>query len=270
LAIRSKALARFGENNLRKGAPVAELEAVFGPLYFLHRYGVDAVAKLIGGFHYVQTVKGDGQTPQKVVPTAKQWEAFNSLLWCLRPEILAIPSSLASKMGPVPYGYATNPESFPRWTSYSFDSLAAAAAAADMVLADLLNPNRCARIVEFHTRDASLPTLEQVLAKLESTLLKQPTGSTQATEISWTTQHVFLDRLIQLADSEKNSPGVRARAESAIRTFADRERVLAKSDPIGHATYLANQANRFLTRRQSEGHPPTLPPISIPGPPIGE
>lgn len=269
LAIRSKALNRFGENNLRKGAPVAELEAVFGPLYFLHRYDLDAVAKLIGGFHYVQTVKGDGQTDQRLVPAAKQWEALNALLWCLRPEILAIPASLASKMGPTPYGYDVNPESFPRWTSYSFDTLAAAGAAADMVLADLLNPNRCARIVEFHTRNTSLPALEQVLSKLESVLVKQPVGNAQAAEIAWTVQHVFLARLIQLGNSEQNSPGVRARAESAIRAFADKERILAKTDPIGHAAYLAGQASRYLNRRQSEGRPYTAPPAPIPGPPIG-
>lgn len=270
LAVRRVALSRFGEHNLRKGVPVAELEVVFGPLYFLHRYEVDAVAKLVGGFHYVETVKGDGQTPQKSVPASKQWEAIDSLLACLKPEILAIPSGLAGKMGPTPFGYESYAEGFPRWTSYSFDTLAACAAASDMVFADLLNPSRCARLVEFHTRDAASPSLESVLEKIETTLIHLPVGDVKSTEIQWTVQHVFLARLIQLASSSTTSPGAVARAENALRKFLDRELAIAKFDSVGHAHYLAAEASRFLNRKFGEGGKGTTIPSPIPGPPIGD
>ncbi len=270
LAVRRVALNRFGEHNLRKGAPISDLELVFGPLYFLHRYDVDAVSKLVGGFHYVQTVKGDGQIPQKTVPAAKQWEAIDSLLACLKPDFLAIPSTLAGKMGPTPYGYEPYPEGFSRWTSYSFDTMAAAAAAADMVLGDVLNPARCARLVEFHTRDKALPSLESVLGKFETTLVRLPSGDERASEIQWTVQHVYLSRLIQLADSPTTSPGVLARAEASLLRFASDEQILAKSDPVGHARYLAAEASRFLTRRLGEGHKLPASPSPIPGPPIGD
>ena len=270
LAVRKHALSHFGEHNLRTGAPNSDLELVLGPLYYLHRYDVDAVSKLVGGVHYVESVKGDGQIPQKTVPAAKQWQAISALLACLRPDILAIPSALAGKMGPTPYGFEPYAEGFPKWTTYSFDTIAAAASAADLVMVDLLNPARCARLVEFHTRDATLPSLEAVLDKLETAIICPPVGDEKATEIQWTVQHVFLTRLIQLADSTTTSPGVRVRAETALKKLVSREQALVKSDGIGHARYLATEANRFLNRKLEDGHRPPTVPAAIPGPPIGD
>lgn len=269
LAVRQKALGRFGERNLHKDAPVADLELVLGPLYFLHRYDVDAVSKLVGGFHYVQAIKGDGQTFQTRVPAEIQMKAIDSLLWCLRPELLAIPSGLASKMGPVPYGYDASPEAFPRWTSYSFDTMAAAASAGDMVLADLLNPARCARLVEFHAREAAQPSLEGVIDRVQAALVRLPAGSAQQTEIGWTLQHVFLSRLLQLADAETAAPGVLARADAALRRFVTLEEGLATADATGHAKYLAAEAERFLNRQQPARHSLPPPLRALPGAPIG-
>ena len=52
MSVRDVALNRFGENNIREGAPMATLEDVLVPLYMGHRYQVEAVAKLIGGEDY--------------------------------------------------------------------------------------------------------------------------------------------------------------------------------------------------------------------------
>src|SRR5437660_4966652 len=48
MKVRAVALQRFGENNIREGAPMATLEDVLVPLYMYHRYQVEAAAKLIG------------------------------------------------------------------------------------------------------------------------------------------------------------------------------------------------------------------------------
>src|SRR5256886_11049322 len=52
MKVRAAAMNRFGENNIREGAPMATLEDVLAPLYMYHRYQVEATAKLVGGEDY--------------------------------------------------------------------------------------------------------------------------------------------------------------------------------------------------------------------------
>src|SRR6202008_637298 len=49
MAVRAAALARFGENNIREGDPLAAIEDALVPIYMLHRYQVEAASKLVGG-----------------------------------------------------------------------------------------------------------------------------------------------------------------------------------------------------------------------------
>jgi hypothetical protein len=48
MKVRSKALSQFGQNNIR--TPMAMLEDVFVPIYLFHRYQIEAVSKVVGGF----------------------------------------------------------------------------------------------------------------------------------------------------------------------------------------------------------------------------
>ena len=50
-------------------APLADLEEVLVPLYFAHRYQIEAVSKLIGGVEYTYAIRGDNQVTNKVVPS---------------------------------------------------------------------------------------------------------------------------------------------------------------------------------------------------------
>jgi hypothetical protein len=52
MKVRSKALSQFGQNNIRKGTPMAMLEDVFVPIYLFHRYQIEAVSKVVGGLYY--------------------------------------------------------------------------------------------------------------------------------------------------------------------------------------------------------------------------
>ncbi len=58
LKIRSIALSRFGENNIQMGAPMATLDEVLVPLYFLHRYQTEAASKVLGGNEYTICAAG--------------------------------------------------------------------------------------------------------------------------------------------------------------------------------------------------------------------
>jgi len=67
LGIRSAALARFGENAIKDGTPMAQLEDTLVPLYLLHRYQTEAAVKEIGGLDYRYQLRGDGQMNPEIV-----------------------------------------------------------------------------------------------------------------------------------------------------------------------------------------------------------
>ena len=60
MKVRAAALRRFGENNIREGAPLSTIEDALVPIYMLHRYQVEAASKLIGGMDYTFALRGDG------------------------------------------------------------------------------------------------------------------------------------------------------------------------------------------------------------------
>src|SRR3989440_11124145 len=80
MQVRGAALKRFGENNIREGAPLATLEDVLVPLYLLHRYQVEAASKLVGGMDYTFALRGDGQAPTQIVAPAEQRRALAAVL----------------------------------------------------------------------------------------------------------------------------------------------------------------------------------------------
>src|SRR5439155_5374808 len=67
MKVRAAALNRFGENNIREGAPMATIEDVLAPLYMYHRYQVEATAKLIGGQDYTFSMRGKGDGNPQII-----------------------------------------------------------------------------------------------------------------------------------------------------------------------------------------------------------
>jgi hypothetical protein len=96
MQVRAAALARFGEANIREGAPLATLEDALVPLYMLHRYQVEAASKLVGGVDYTFALRGDGQIATRPVAAAEQRRALAAVLATLTPEALALPEPLVS------------------------------------------------------------------------------------------------------------------------------------------------------------------------------
>src|SRR5690242_20978553 len=176
MQVRGAALKRFGENNIREGAPLATLEDVLVPLYILHRYQVEAASKLVGGMDYTFALRGDGETPTQIVAPAEQRRALAAVLATLKPEVLALPEPLLKMIPPRPPEYERGREHFKIRTSPAFDALAPAEAAAQHTLQFLFNPERAARLVEFHARSAENPSLEEVLDAIINVTWKAPHG----------------------------------------------------------------------------------------------
>ena len=59
LKVRKVAMDNFSINQLKKGDPISILRDRLVPIYFLHRYQIEAVSKLIGGQNFNYSVKGN-------------------------------------------------------------------------------------------------------------------------------------------------------------------------------------------------------------------
>jgi len=271
MQVRGTALKRFGENNIREGAPLATLEDVLVPLYMLHRYQVEAASKLVGGMDYTFTLRGDGQTPTQIVAPADQRRALAAVLATLKPDVLALPEPLLKIIPPRPPDYERGREHFKIRTSPAFDALAPAEAAAQHTLQFLFNPERAARLVEFHARNAENPGLEEVLDAVLNATWKTPHGDGYAAQIANALDIVVLYDLMGLAANDHASDEVRAIALLKLyelhawlqAPFAGRDAIVDRA----HISFGSWQIEQFEKDPKQIGiMPPAEPPD---GPPIG-
>ncbi|HZS53977.1 MAG TPA: zinc-dependent metalloprotease [Bryobacteraceae bacterium] len=216
LKIRSIALSRFGENNIQVGAPMATLDEVLVPLYFLHRYQTEAASKSLGGLDYTYAVRGDGQLTTQIVAPAEQRRALKALLETIDPATLTIPASILKLIPPRPPGYPRTHETFPAQTGLTFDPLAGAEAGADLTVSLILNPQRAARLVQYHAENAASPGLDEVIQTLVGATWHGRARTGLEAQVARTVNYVVLTRLVGLAADESAPPQVRSIAIAAV------------------------------------------------------
>jgi hypothetical protein len=221
MQVRGAALKRFGENNIREGAPLATLEDVLVPLYLVHRYQVEAASKLVGGMDYTFALRGDGQTPTQIVAPAEQRRALAAVLATLKPDALTLPEPLLKMVPPRPPDYERGREHFKIRTSPAFDALAPAEAAAQHTLQFLFNPERAARLVEFHARNAENPGLEEVLDAVLNATWKAPHPRGYDGEVAQVVDNVVLYDLMAMSINERTTQEVRAIASLKLHELKD-------------------------------------------------
>jgi Met-zincin/Domain of unknown function (DUF5117) len=264
MKVRAAALNRFGENNIREGAPMATLEDVLVPLYMGHRYQLEAVAKLIGGEDYTFSLRGKGDKNPQIVSPEDQRRALLAVMGALQPEALALPESVLRLIPPRPPGYPRTREDFRIRTSPTFDALAPAEAVADHVCDFLFNAERAARLVEFNARDERNPALAEVLDKIINITWKAPplpnrpaAGAIKGrgfsigyeAEIRRTVNLVVLASLMSLAANERASNQVRAIAELKLDELkswlAGQRRLPTDVNQRAFMFYASEQIKRF-------------------------
>ena len=272
MKVRSAALKRFGDNNIREGEPMATIEDVLVPIYMYHRYQVEAAAKVIGGQDYTFSLRGKGDRDPQIVPPEEQRRALQAVLETIKPDALALPESLLKLIPPRPVGYGRTREDFRIRTQPVFDALAPAEAAADHVSNFLLNQERAARLVQFHARDARYPGLVEVLDKVLGATWKVPVAPGYNGEIQRTVDMVVLHDLMALATGERASNQVRAVAElklDQLKVWIARQKaVAANEEQRAFLFYAGEQIKKFqedpkkmnLTRAQD---PPDGQPIGM-------
>jgi hypothetical protein len=214
MKIRSAALARFGQNAIPEGAPLATLEDTLAPLYLMHRYQTEAAIKMIGGLDYRYQLRGDGQMNAAIVSPEEQRKALRAVVKTLSADTLTLPEPLLKLFPPRPPDFERTRESLPAQTGLTFDPIAAAESAADLTLSVLFDRERAARLVEYHAR-ANTPSLAEVIdAALQASRLRvhPAPGNNQplSDEVQAAVYARTVEALLTLAADPKTSVEVRA------------------------------------------------------------
>ncbi len=265
LKVREKALAGFGLNSIKAGTPMAMLEDLLVPVYFYHRYQVEAAVKLLGGVEYSYAVKGDGSPAMKLVPKKEQLAALDAIALTLDPSTLVIPEKIASLIPPRPAGYSGSRELFSKRTGLNFDPLAPAETAADFPLSFLFHPDRINRM-EIQATQGGLSATEMAQKLIDLTFKANRRTGMEAL-IQQQTEQVLLTYLLGWSVNESMSMPIRARGAALVKDLKEWIETALKSttDPSLKAHY-----SFILLRIHSpEKAKPTQHAPIPPGAPIG-
>ena len=269
--VRAIALNDFSEDKIRYGTPMSSLEEVLVPVYLIHRYQVEAVSKVLGGLKYTYALRGDGQLVTEIVSPREQRRALDALLSTITPKALALPERILRLIPPRAFGYPRARETFKSHTGVTFDPLTAAESAVQITVDQILNPQRAARLVDYHARDGQNPGLEEVLDRLITATWKSNHKGYQA-EIERTVDAVVLRSTMSLAMDVNATAQVRALASLKLGELKDwlSKRVKQTKDESQRAHY-AFGIEQISTYQEDPDQLKLTKPVTPPdGQPIGD
>jgi hypothetical protein len=264
LRVREIALERFSERNIRIGRPLARIEEALVPIYLLHRFQVQAVGKLIGGYYFDYRLRGDAQEAMQSVAPARQQEAIDALLGLLDPAVLALPQTLATLIPPRVPNDPKSSETFKTATGINFDVLAPPRASVALTLEVLLDRSRAARLAR-----AEAPGFQAVThGLLKSTWYARPLGGV-AGAIQRQTDMQVLYELLRLALDIEADSDVRALALDAVSELDGWLARRTSRDVVQNAHYALGR--REITRLlEDPAAIESIAPVPAPpGSPIG-
>ena len=264
--VREKALNQFGEKNIRPGMPMAMLEDVLVPVYFYHRYQIEAAAKVVGGMSYTYTLRGDGRTATEAVNKTEQVKALKAVIDCIDPKFLLIPDKIAKLIPPRPSGYNFSRELFKKRTGLAFDVLSPAETAADLPFSFLFNVERLNRMAQYEVENGGLGINEMI-----NTLLNKTWKDTRRTGmerlIQLQTEQVLFTYLLSASVNDNNSFAVKSilkKALADLKIFIESQNKTATDD-----TYKGHLILALERMKEPKKAKPTIHKEIPPGAPIG-
>ncbi len=218
LAVRQRALQSFSFDVLPDGRQAGEIEARLVPVYLMHRYQVEAVARLLGGgdFDYATSTdmrSGAARAGIRVVPAATQRQALTRLAASLRAEQLALPASVLDIMTPPSLGFERNREYFASRMNSAFDAMSAVEAAAAQTSTFVFDASRFNRLAWQHARDAQQPGVKEALEAVLSGSWKRdavPAALAAGEAVQLSANWVVLDAALKMLDGGSLHPQVAA------------------------------------------------------------
>jgi hypothetical protein len=267
LKVRQVGLNNFSAAVIPDGTPLFEMERRLVPVYLLHRYQLEATAKLLGGLYYDYALKDGRRVELAPVDARMQREALAALISLLRPERLALPENLRYLIPPPAAGHDRDREFFPAQTGMTFDHLSPARAGANLVIAELLQPQRLARLSEQHALRGELPGMSAVFDALldiswGADIHREPYLAAIQEEVNWR----LLRGLMSLSLDASASDRVRGTTIALLISLSDQLQSKARKGDE-HAIAVRQQILRFLDRAEAETQ--EAPDPAPPGSPIG-
>ncbi|MEN9569694.1 MAG: hypothetical protein RL172_925 [Bacteroidota bacterium] len=266
IKVRNKALQQFSAQNIPPGTPMAMLEDALVPVYFYHRYQLEAVAKIVGGLYYTYALRGDGQVVTKAIDKQQQLSALNALMECLQPAFLAMPAHIAPLIPPRPAGYDFTRELFKKRTGLAFDVLSPAETAADFAFAFLLHTERLNRMVQYQAANNGLGLDEMLLTLIEKTW-KAPRQTGMLKLIQQQTAQVLLTYLIAASADDNASFETKAIVGKSLADLSNYIAVQQKQNK--DASWQAHLQLAAQRIKMPEKAKPSMHTAIPPGAPIG-
>lgn len=264
LRIRKVAMNNFSVDQLKDGEPLSILRDRLVPLYFLHRYQLEALVKLVGGQQYDYGVKGSPSQPIKTVTSKDQKEALKTLINALSDEVLAIPAHVRTIIPPAAYGYGATRESFKTQTGPTFDPLGAAHTLSDAVIGMVLHPQRASRLFQQRVYDPQQLGLSTTIQALIKSAFHTSAKDAEAKALQSIVRGNMLQHLMSLGSNPNVSSAIHA---IVFKELNDLKTELSKSKSIATNAYYSNLIERYFS------NPKEVKPLSIPkipeGSPIG-
>lgn len=265
LDVRKKGIANFSESNIPSGFAYSELEDVFVPLYFFHRYQTEAVAKLLGGMYYEYSKVGSPTNKPSYVSKELQKKAMSALLRTLKAAEIAIPEEKLSLFPPRAYGYPRTRESFKSKTGVTFDPYAAAETSANFTLGFLLNAERMNRMVQQKAIDSKQYGFDDLLKELLNQTVKSKNDKGYYSNIQEIINFSVLEHLMVVASDENAYPQV---TEQVVFEMMRLKTYLSDKPTDPTAIYMLKKVNSFLGN--PKGFKSNQKVVKIPdGSPIG-
>ncbi len=270
MAVRRVLIDRFDERAAQPGEPLAVLNRRFAHVYLHHRYALVGAIKYVGGMEFGYALRGEQTEPTRILPAADQRTALRLVLSALQPRELRIPSRIAALIPPVPAGYDSDLTLIPTPAGTAFDPIAAAHSLAQEIVNGLLHPQRTARLVSFHARDGSNPSLDEVIgAVVEATWGgARVAGEEQGAELRRVAQRATVDVLLDLAGNSSATAGVRATVEHHLAALLRRTNVAEGGSAAdqGHRAAVRRDIERYFDGRDDPAKRPRPAPIGLPWP----
>ena len=266
IKVRNKALAQFGEKNIRPGMPMAMLEDVLVPVYLYHRYQLEAVTKWVGGLNYTYALRGDGQLTTKSLTKEEQLKALNAVIGCISPEFLLMPDDIVKLIPPRPSGYGFTRELFKKRTGLAFDALAPAETAADFPLSFLFNTERINRMVEYEAANNGLGLNEMINVLLNKTW-KSARRTGMQKLIQQQTEQIILTYLLAVSIDDNTSFTAKAVVQKALSDL--KKYIEAQQKTVTDESQQAHFILALERIKTPEKAKPTIHKEMPPGSPIG-
>jgi hypothetical protein len=137
------------------------------------------------------------------------------------------------------------------------------------VIENLLHPQRAQRLVLFHLRDASNPSLGEVIqALVNASWGAAPSSDRMHQALRRTVQRVALNTMLDLAGDPRTSAEARAVAASEVARLGARIEAMqgGSAEDQGHRALALKDIRRFADGEDDRASRPRFPVVPLPWP----